>query len=447
MRVAAAQVDFTPQPGLPLMGNFRDDYAARGVHDPLRAKAVVFEDAAGTKAALLAMDVCMLDRENVALIRRRIGSQCDVPPEHVLVHAIHTHSAPSPCDRYLFGVDFEPYREQIEAFLSKAAMAVVRANENLTEAALGVGHAREERISFNRRLRRKDGTTQMNWDALAPGFDAEQVAGAWGPIDPEVACLVIEWEGRPAAAVVNFGLHPAILAGDNWLYSADFPGYLAEGLGRMFGKQFTSIFFNGCCGNVNHVDYREPNQGRGFPMAQRVGSMLSVATCEAIRGRQSVDVDHVAVSSEKVTLERIKISPDEQRRCEQVLEEARRNPVRGQVDGLPDAFFADLRLEMAEKQDIPDVAELMAIRIGDVAVVGLPGECFCESGMAIKRRSPARHTLVAGLSNDAIGYLPTRESFPQGGYETTVGSTLYEPGTAERLVDGAVEQLQRLFAE
>jgi len=447
MRVGIATVDFTPGLGLPLLGNFRDDYAARGVHDPLCAKAMVFADAQGTKAAILALDVCMLDRENVALIRRRIGSQCDVPPENVLVHAIHTHSAPAPCDRYLFGIDFQPYRDRVEAFLSKAATAVVRANENLTEAALSVGYAREERISFNRRLRRKDGSTQMNWEALAPGFDPDQIAGAWGPIDPQVACLVIERDGRLAAAVVNFGLHPAILAGDNWLYSADFPGYLAEALGRMFGKEFTSIFFNGCCGNVNHVDYREPQQGRGFPMAQRVGSMLAAAACQAINNRQSVHVDRVAVSSEKVTLERIKISPDEQRRCEQLLEEARQNPVQGQVDGLPDAFFAGLRLKMAQKQDTPDWAELMAIRIGDVAVVGLPGECFCESGMAIKSRSPAPHTLVAGLSNDAIGYLPTRESFPQGGYETTVGSTLYEPGAAERLVDAATQQLHRLFAE
>ena len=46
-RVGVATVDFTPAAGLPLMGNFRDDYAARGTHDPLMAKATVFADAAG----------------------------------------------------------------------------------------------------------------------------------------------------------------------------------------------------------------------------------------------------------------------------------------------------------------------------------------------------------------------------------------------------------------
>ena len=96
LRVGVADVDFTPQPGLPLLGNFRDDYAARGVHDPLRAKAMVFEDSRRAKAALLAVDVCMLDRRNVEPMRTVIGSRCDVPPENVLVHAAHTHSAPAP---------------------------------------------------------------------------------------------------------------------------------------------------------------------------------------------------------------------------------------------------------------------------------------------------------------------------------------------------------------
>ena len=115
LRVGVATVDFTPEPGLPLMGNFRDDYAARGVHDPLMAKAAVFEDAEGNRAAVLALDVCMLDRENVAQIRRAIGSQCDVPPENVLVHATHTHSAPAPCNRYVFGADFESHSEEVRA--------------------------------------------------------------------------------------------------------------------------------------------------------------------------------------------------------------------------------------------------------------------------------------------------------------------------------------------
>jgi len=445
MRAGCATVDITPPAGLPLMGNFRDDYASRGVHDPLRAKAVVFADSSGAKAAVLALDLCMVDRTNVARIRETVLRQCGVPPDRVLVHAIHTHSGPAPNDRYSFGIDLTPHLPEIDALLVKAASAVALAERDLADAELFVGYSREERLSFNRRLRRRDGSTQMNWEALQPGFDPQQVAGAWGSTDPQVACLVIEREGRPHAAIVNFGLHPAVLAGDNWLYSADYPGFLAEGLSRTLGGGFTSLFLNGCCGNVNHVDYSDPLQGRGYKMAQRIGFMLAAAAHEAIRARQPVRADRIAVSREDVILDRIQIPPDEFRRCQSVLEEARRNPAQGQVDGLPDAYFADLRVRMHSEQDTPLKAEVMALRLGDASLVGLPGEIFCESGREIKRRSPAPHTLVAELANGAVGYVPTRESFAQGGYETTVGSTLVREDSAERLVASALRQLEGLF--
>ncbi len=262
LQVGLATVDFTPRPGLPLMGNFRDDYAARGVHDPLCARAAVFADRAGNRAAVLALDLCMVDRDNVALVRQAIGRQSGLAPENVLVHATHTHSAPAPNDRYSFGMDLTPHRADVEAMLVKAASAVALAEQDLAEARLSVGYASEDRISFNRRLRRHDGTTQMNWEALSPGFDAGEVVGAWGTTDPQVTCLTVERETRPAAVLVNFGLHPAILAGDNWLYSADYPGCLAEALRRTLHPELASLFLNGCCGNVNHVDFRDPIQAR-----------------------------------------------------------------------------------------------------------------------------------------------------------------------------------------
>jgi hypothetical protein len=202
MRVGVATVDFTPRAGLPLMGNFRDDYASRGVHDPLCAKAIVFDDH-GVKAAVLAVDLCMLDRENVALMRRTIGQQCDVPPENVLIHATHTHSGPATNDQYSFGMDFAPYRRDVDEALAKAASAVTRANERLADATLAVGYAQEDRLSFNRRLRRKDGSTQMNWESLTPGFDPAQIDAPWGPIDPRVACLTMEQSGKPVAALAS----------------------------------------------------------------------------------------------------------------------------------------------------------------------------------------------------------------------------------------------------
>ena len=101
---------------------------------------------------------------------------------------------------------------------------------------------------------------------------------------------------------------------------------------------------------------------------------------------------------------------------------------------------------MHRRQHQADLVEVMALRVGDLAIVGLPGENFCETGLAVKRNSPAAMTMVVGLANDAIGYLPTRDSFAQGGYEVSPGSTVYQPGAAELLAAAARRQLLALFA-
>jgi len=78
--------------------------------------------------------------------------------------------------------------------------------------------------------------------------------------------------------------------------------------------------------------------------------------------------------------------------------------------------------------------------VGDLALVGLPGEIFVELGLAIKERSPFRLPILCELCNDSIGYVPTAKAYTEGGYEAT--STPLAEGTGERLVEAALNLLQ-----
>jgi hypothetical protein len=62
-------------------------------------------------------------------------------------------------------------------------------------------------------------------------------------------------------------------------------------------------------------------------------------------------------------------------------------------------------------------APLAALRLGDAALATNPSELFCEIGLAIKQGSPFRWTGVAGYTDGAVWYVPTREAYPEGGYE------------------------------
>ena len=93
--IGIAEVNYTPAVGLKLVGNYRgDDYASRGVHDSLFARALVASDSMGEKAALLTIDICMLYKESVEMMRSYIASKTNIKPGNIMIHATHKHSGP-----------------------------------------------------------------------------------------------------------------------------------------------------------------------------------------------------------------------------------------------------------------------------------------------------------------------------------------------------------------
>jgi neutral ceramidase len=439
--IGIAEVNYTPEIGLDLVGNYRgDDYASRGVHDSLFARALVASNARGEKTALLTVDICILFRETVEMMRSYIASKTDIKPENILIHATHTHSGPRS------DLDAPKAKE----YLIKAADAVVLADKRLKPTVLSVGRTREDRVSFNRRLKCTDGTTHMCWEKLKPGY----VMGPLGPIDPELITLSVEQEGKPVGVLVNFGCHATTMTGNNWLYSADYPGYIVESLKKVKGADFIPLFFNGCCGNVTQVDYRV-----GFidtyQECQRIGYMLGVAALEAIKNQEELKSDIIVVSREMVPLKRITITDNQLAWAKAIMKKVEKEGMPPlQVDGIPDAQYAKEWIEMHKFQDVVDNVEVMVVRIGDVAFVGLPGEIFCELGMEIKARSPFKNTVVMGLTNDERSYFPTKISFTQGpdgftpmitGYETTPWTTMYEIGSGEKLAESSISQLMRIY--
>jgi len=86
-----------------------------------------------------------------------------------------------------------------------------------------------------------------------------------------------------------------------------------------------------------------------------------------------------------------------------------------------------------------------SVIIGDGAIAGTPGETFAGLGLDIKARSPFAMTAAAELCNDIIGYIPTREAFSQGGYETFRSRwARVVPGSGEQLVEELLGMLGEL---
>lgn len=442
LQMGYSEVNYTPRVGLDMVGNYRgDDYASRGIHDSLFAKAIVAMGADNVKAAVVSVDICNIDEGAADFMRAYIASNSDLLAENILIHATHTHSGPpSKLDA-----------PEAKEYLSTAASAVLQANQHLKPTRLYVGRTTEDRVSHNRRLKAKDGTTHMVWETFEPGFIVESL----GSIDPEMITVSIEQEGEIVGSLINFGCHPTTLTGNNWLYSADYPGYLTESVRKVKGKDFAAMFLNGACGNVTQVDH-EAGFIDTYQECQRIGYILGVAALEAMRTAQPISNSAVVrVSREQVPLKKMTITDEQFAWANKVMERVAKEGMPPlQPDGIPDEVYAEKWVQMYKEQDEIDSLEVQVIQIGDLAIAGLPGEIFNEFGIYIKENSPFKNTIVVGLANASAGYFPTKISFTQGpvgfkpmitGYETTPGTTRYDIGAGEKMAESAVRQLKALY--
>ena len=65
-------------------------------------------------------------------------------------------------------------------------------------------------------------------------------------------------------------------------------------------------------------------------------------------------------------------------------------------------------------------AQLQAVNIGDVTLLGVPGEVFSEMGSEIAKLS-ANKILTVGYANGYVGYIANNSHWAAGGYEVSLG--------------------------
>src|SRR5690606_18127497 len=178
LRAGAARVPLDPPLGGPMMGYGARQGVARGVRDPLYARALYL--AGRDDCVWLELDLCLLARTQADAVRWRVAERTGVPPARVLVACTHTHSGP---ETGLFAaLGGAPTPPAAARLLDAAVEAAARARASAGPARLGVGRG-EAHIGRNRRR-------------------------ADGPVDPEVLVVRVDREdGAPLAVLYVHGCH------------------------------------------------------------------------------------------------------------------------------------------------------------------------------------------------------------------------------------------------
>jgi len=437
--VGAASVNITPPAGIGLAGYYFDR-GAKGTHDDLFAKALVLEEG-GERAALVTLDLISVTRLLVEDARREIEKSIQIRGDHVMISATHAHTGPVLAHQDIHedpeGGSVELSRQYTAALPQRIVECVRLAQSRLKPAGVSAAIGREEHLSYNRRFHMKDGTVGWNPGKLNPN-----IVKPAGPIDPEVGVALFESPQEkeasiPLATYVNFAMHPDTVGGE--YFSADYPGVLSHLLSDYKGKDMITLFANGTCGNINHLDVTWPDPQHGNSEATRIGAILAAAVLQAYKQAQPVKVGPLRARSEMVPLPLPEINPAEVEKARAVVERY------GTKDnsGFMEKVQAYKVLDIAARKGKPLEAEVQVIALGDqIAWVSLPGEIFVELGLAIKKGSPFKYTFIAELANGSLGYIPNRSAYAEGNYE--VVSARCAEGSGERLVDAALKLLNEL---
>ncbi|MFM1920715.1 MAG: hypothetical protein RLZZ303_2349, partial [Candidatus Hydrogenedentota bacterium] len=238
--------------------------------------------------------------------------------------------------------------------------------------------------------------------------------------DPRCSVIqAIGQDGNAIATLVNYAVHPEVLGPGVGIVSPDLIGPMYDRIAEAGGG--TGIFMNGAQGGMvtaDNRDYDKPRPGgvgmwddaRVWEECLRIGKLLAD---EALRIVADAPVQE---------------SP--------VLYCARRGvtfPVDNDVLWMV-VLGSPLNYPRNEA-DRTIVTQVNLVNIGNAQILTIPGEALPNIGYYLKRKMHGEHNMLFGLTNDAFGYILTKEDFNSFERYEYVSETSLGERTGPILVD------------
>lgn len=380
----AAAADITPPVGIPLGGYWGRQSGATHVRDRLLAKAVVC-GSGSARIALVAVDLVGLNAEVVRVIRERVERTSGIAKAAVMVCASHTHSGP-------LTFPFRGMGRIDSRYLQQVVDAVV---EVVTAA---VADCRPGRLSYAR------SPVQLGRNRRASSVNGEVV--------PYAHVLRFVAEGGAEATIFSHACHPVALGRDNYQLSADFPGVAARCVEAATGG--LALFVNGACGDVN------PRVASVECLGEELGRAV-------LRGRDAavpVDASGLRWASERLDLP-LRPPPAQWRAAAEKFKRRSRLVLGGAVAKAQYEWAVAMHNWVragAERARVQPF-EMQALALGELVLLGVEGELFARYQLDLEAaHSPS---VLCGLANGCIGYVPPADEYARGGYEIDQAYKVY----------------------
>ena len=395
---SVAKVDLTPPLEMKFaLGGYgeRMSKPAIGVHDKIWAKVVVLKKG-NKKYAIITMDILGIP-PNVKPQLLKALERKGWSEENIMLLPSHSHTSlemaalndKNNLNSPQIGI-FQP--KLLSFVISTLSKLMNEVDKNYQEVKIGTSRMLVEGMNRNRR-------------------------GELG-VDKELTVTRIDYKtGEPMAVLVNWTAHPTFMSEKDMEVSGGWPGYLQRGLEQKIGNNVVVLYYNGAEGDQSPIgiggnSHHEKAKKYGVEMSNKAFQVYN-----NIKTSSKVKFDY---NYAKIKLPERKIHPS-------FMETGGT-----EYNLTPEALTAILHVMSPEDTGIGSV------RIGDLLLVGAPGELTAGLGLQIKSKlkdEGIKNPVIGGLANEWISYILSADQYNHGaGYESSV--SFYGDGLGEIIVNG-----------
>lgn len=394
MRAGYGKTEITPPLGVELAGyGYYLKRRATRVDDPLFVRAVALEDR-GRTYVVVSCDILGLNRGIVGRVRAALLQKHAIPPSHVLIVSIHTHTAAPAIAHEGCGEVCPEYVETLPGAILAACEDALSDMRRVTSLRFSMGRL-DGQYAYNR-------------------------AAEDGPVDDRARGFLLSRSERAPIALISYACHP-VCRGRSTGVSADYPGRVCR---MAEEKGVLPVYLNGLCGDIDPLTREDGARIDAFAAA-----ILSALTDE-------MELPMRVFGGE--VADEIRLLPVSREDIESAAARAASRP-----DAIPgaDRVARAWEREMLSKFDDLPSREPISVHylvLGGVPVAALPFEGFCAIGQKIRDVLGDTRALTLGCADELLGYLPTRDDIARGAYAALESTFLYHrlpvlPGEAERL--------------
>jgi len=386
LKAGAAYRIITPNPLIPVSGGVGIPNPVTIKHGELSTRALVLVKD-NIKIAIVSIDNLGVPK----LIGDRIRALVpNIKPENILIGVTHTHSAP---DVYGFADEkgnSGTNLKYIELLVNKTAEAINEAYNNIQQAELKVAvDEAKGKIAYN---------------AYAPKL-----------YDPRcgVIQLISSSDKKVISTLVNYASHPEVIGSDRGICTPDFVGPLYDRIESKVGG--VALYMNSAQGGMVTADNRLENgkEANDWNECIRIGELLADEALRIISVAK-IENDPKIFSANKDV--KIPIESD-----------------------LMKFILNNTIIDYKIPSNNVVTTKMNLLNIGSAQIITIPGEALPNIGFYLKRHMNTNNPFLFGLTNDAYGYIITKEDFNSFERYNYITRTSLGEKTADIIINSALE--------